>query len=74
MHEFLKNRKIILQDKKITKQLMHKFKKTRKIISQDKNYSILVKPFPANSTTMEKPVSWFLLAKCVKNTRGRVTF
>ena len=53
---------------------MHKFKKTRKIISQDKNYSILVKPFPANSTTMEKPVSWFLLAKCVKNTSGRVTF
>ena len=31
-------------------------------------------PFPANVLIMEKPGSWFLLAKCVKNNCGRVTF
>ena len=28
--------------------------------------------FQANVPLMEKPGGWFLLAKCVKNTRGRV--
>ena len=30
--------------------------------------------FPANVPIMEKAGSWFLLAKCVKDTCGRVTF
>ena len=30
--------------------------------------------FVANVPLMEKPGGWFLLAKCVKNTCGRVTF
>ena len=34
----------------------------------------LFNPFPANVPIMEKPGSWFLLAKCVRNTCGRVTF
>ena len=34
----------------------------------------LFNPFPANVTIMETPGSWFLLAKSVKNTCGRVTF
>ena len=33
-----------------------------------------INPFLANVPIMEKPGSWFLLAKYVKNTRGRVTF
>ena len=28
----------------------------------------------ANVSLMEKPCGWFLLAKCLKNTCGRVTF
>ena len=31
-------------------------------------------PFQANVPLMEKPGSWLLLAKCVKNTCGRVAF
>ena len=31
-------------------------------------------PFPVNAPVMGKPGSWFLLAKCVKNTCGRVKF
>ena len=31
-----------------------------------------VNPFQANVPLMEKPGGWFLLAKCVKNTCGRV--
>ena len=34
----------------------------------------LVKPFSTNAPLIEKPGSWFLLAKCLKNTCGRVTF
>ena len=30
--------------------------------------------FEASIPLMEKPGRWFLLAKCVKNTCGRVTF
>ena len=33
-----------------------------------------VNPFPANVPIMEKPGSWFLLAKFVKNACGRETF
>ena len=36
--------------------------------------SFFIKPFQANVPLMEKPGGWFLLAKCVKNTSGRVTF
>ena len=31
-------------------------------------------PFSTNDPIMDKPGSWFLLAKCFKNTCGRVTF
>ena len=31
-------------------------------------------PFSANVTLMKKPRSYFLLAKCMKNNSGRVTF
>ena len=31
-------------------------------------------PFSTNVPLMDKPGSWFLLAKCLKNTYGRVTF
>ena len=30
--------------------------------------------FSTNVTLMDKPGSWFLLANCLKNTYGRVTF
>ena len=30
--------------------------------------------FQGNASLMEKPGAWFLLAKCVKSTNGRVTF
>ena len=33
-----------------------------------------VNPFSANVPIMDKPGSWLLLAKCLKNTCGRVTF
>ena len=33
-----------------------------------------VNPFSTNVQIMDKPSSWFLLAKCLKNTCGRVTF
>ena len=31
-------------------------------------------PFSTNVPLTDKPGSWFLLAKCLKNTCGRVTF
>ena len=34
----------------------------------------LLKPFSTNVSLMDKPGSWFLLAKYLKNTCGRVTF
>ena len=34
----------------------------------------MINPFQANVPLMEKPGEWFLLAKCVKNTCGRMTF
>ena len=33
-----------------------------------------INPFSTNVPVMNKPGSWFLLAKCLKNTCGRVTF
>ena len=33
-----------------------------------------INSFPANVPIMEKPGTWFLPAKCVKNTCGGVTF
>ena len=33
----------------------------------------IFKPFSANLPLMDKPGSWFVLAKCLKNTCGRVT-
>ena len=40
----------------------------------DYPFEIVFNPFQANVPIMEKTGSWFLLAKCVKNTCGRVTF
>ena len=34
----------------------------------------LINPFSTNVPFMDKPGSWFLLAKCLKNTCGRLTF
>ena len=34
----------------------------------------LVNPFSTNVPIMDKAGSWFLLAECLKNTCGRVTF
>ena len=31
-------------------------------------------PFSTNVPLADKPCSWFLLAKCMENTYGRVTF
>ena len=36
--------------------------------------NLLLDPFTANFLLMEKPGSWFTLAKSMKSTRGRVTF
>ena len=36
--------------------------------------AVLLNPFSTNVPIMDKPGSWFLLAKCLKNTCGRVTF
>ena len=33
-----------------------------------------INPFSTNVLLMQKPGSWFLLAKCLKNYCGRVTF
>ena len=33
-----------------------------------------INPFLTNVPFIDKPDSWFLLAKCFKNTCGRVTF
>ena len=33
-----------------------------------------INPFSTNVPFMQKTGSWFLLAKCLKNTCGRVTF
>ena len=35
---------------------------------------VYIKPFSANVPLMDKPGNWILLAKCLKNTCGRVTF
>ena len=34
----------------------------------------VLNPFSTNVSFTDKPGSWFLLAKCLKNTCGRVTF
>ena len=36
--------------------------------------SLYINPFSINFPLIDKPGSWFLLAKCWKNTCGRVTF
>ena len=35
---------------------------------------IWINTFSTNIPSMQKPGCWFLLAKCLKNTCGRVTF
>ena len=35
---------------------------------------VFLNPFLTNVRLVQKPGSWFLLAKCLKNTYGRVTF
>ena len=37
-------------------------------------FSMLFNSFSSNVALMNKPGSWFLLEKCLKNTCGRVTF
>ena len=43
-------------------------------MSQKYHLTLVLKPFSTNVPFMDKPGSWFLLAKCLKNTCGRVTF
>ena len=43
-----------------------------KCFAKQQNYIILANLLPANVPIMEWPGSSFLLAKCVKNTCGRV--
>ena len=38
------------------------------------NFRKIFNSFSTNFSLMDKPGSWFLLAKCLKNTCGRVTF
>ena len=42
-------------------------------ISSRNNYT-RINSFLTNVPLMDKPDSWFLLAKCLKNTSGRVAF
>ena len=43
-------------------------------MSQKYHLTLVLKPFSTNVPFMDKPGSWFLLAKCLKNTCERVTF
>ena len=36
--------------------------------------NIIINPFSTNAPLTDKPGTWFLLAKCLKNACGRVTF
>ena len=43
--------------------------------SKSRMFSIMIfKPFSASVPLVDKRGSWFLLAKCLKNACGRVTF
>ena len=53
---------------------IYNYVKGFKICEFNKNKIILFNPFLTNVPLMDKPGSWFLLAKCLKNTCGRVTF
>ena len=49
--------------------------KPNKTGSLDIRYgTIQINPFSTNVPLTDKPGSWFLPAKCLKNTYGRVTF
>ena len=43
-------------------------------IYKESNSHGYLNPFSTNVLFMDKPGSWFLLAECLKNTYGRVTF
>ena len=47
---------------------------TRNILIEVNLYKSLLNPFSTNVPLMQKPGSWFLVAKCLKNTCGRLTF
>ena len=44
------------------------------LLRRDQRLFLKINPFSTNVTLMDKPRSWFLLTKCLKNTCGRVTF
>ena len=46
----------------------------QQIFDMPSNSELLFKPFWTNVPLMDKSGSWFLLAKCLKNNCGRVTF
>ena len=49
--------------------------KRKKKMDQDRILTYFgVNPFSTNVLFMDKPSSWFLLAKCLRNTCGRMTF
>ena len=43
-------------------------------MKQLSDFGRLINSFSTNVQLTDKPGSWFLLAKCLKNTCGRVTF
>ena len=47
---------------------------TEKLLENFLEFVEKVNPFSTNVPIMDKPSSWFLLAKCLRNTCGRVTF
>ena len=53
---------------------VYNYVKGFKICEFNKNKIMLFNPFLTNVPLMDKPGSWFFLAKCLKNTCGRVTF
>ena len=45
-----------------------------KYLFKNRLQKYLLNPFSTNVPIMDKPGSWFLLVKCLKNICGRATF
>ena len=50
------------------------YKEERSVLTRVSRLSFRYDPFSTNVPLTDKPGSWFLLAKLLKNTCGRVTF
>ena len=61
--------------KEIERTSSERLLKKEKKMDQDRILTYFgVNPFSTNVVFMDKPSSWFLLAKCLRNTCGRMTF